>query len=791
MRYLKYTNNSSVLKPMYQLSRWVVFIAMFYCMPELIIAQQGTEIPLGTWRDHLPMANGIALAQSEQKVFSASPNGLLIYNRDDNTVEKLSRSNGLSDIGISWLDYHKATNTLIISYANGNIDFLQDNRVTNFSDIKRAGSILGSKSIYRVRIDGNTAYFCCNFGIVTVDLIKREVRSTILPSLTKPETFDIAFSEDSLYIATAAGVFKANKEDKTLPYYIAWTPVSAFGTSKYYHIALFEESIFAVAYNAGDASENLLRLNKNATLTQGISAGYDYADLRVSGGRLFIASNDGLRTYKSTAEGGGEENLFSYSADLKHPEINAAFRDDTDPNIFWIADKNYCLIKSYGLYDFQPFMIEGPYSSNVFAMTSNLRNIWVAPGSYDGAYSPTYKVDGVLMYNKGNWERYELKFPEYIRDIVSIAVDPTQAGHIFACSWGNGVAELKNGAVVNNYTETNSTLQGYIGIQKDLRISGAAFDKKANLWVANSGVTKPISLRNASGEWRSFGFSSDINNSQTGPVMVDSSGQKWVILQEKGLLVFRTDEDNNLAGYKRLTSATGQGGLSTDFVLSMATDRDGLIWVGTSKGVSVFYSPDFILETGADNWDSQRITVSQGGFNQYLLDAEEVSAICVDGANRKWLGTKKAGLFLVSPDGTSQLAHFNVENSPILSNTINSLSIDGETGELFIGTDRGICSYRTDATTGATGFGKVYAFPNPVRPDYHGVITINGMVTDADVKITDVSGNLVYQTVANGGTATWNGLLYSGKRAATGVYLVFCTNADGSQTKVTKILFVN
>jgi ligand-binding sensor domain-containing protein len=216
-----------------------------------------------------------------------------------------------------------------------------------------------------------------------------------------------------------------------------------------------------------------------------------------------------------------------------------------------------------------------------------------------------------------------------------------------------------------------------------------------------------------------------------------------------------------------------------------------LVWVGTTKGVSVFYSPDFILEDGAEGWDAQRIIVSQGGFNQYLLDAEEVSAICVDGANRKWLGTRKAGVFLVSPDGTQQIANFNTTNSPILSNTINSLCINGETGELFIGTDQGICSYRTDATAGGAVFGKVYAFPNPVRPDYRGTITISGLVTDADVKITDVSGNLVYQTVANGGSATWNGLLYSGERAATGVYLVFCTNADGSQTKVTKILFVN
>jgi ligand-binding sensor domain-containing protein len=213
--------------------------------------------------------------------------------------------------------------------------------------------------------------------------------------------------------------------------------------------------------------------------------------------------------------------------------------------------------------------------------------------------------------------------------------------------------------------------------------------------------------------------------------------------------------------------------------------------VGTSKGICVFYTPEAIFENGTSNWDAQTIIIDQDGFNQYLLKEEEVTAIAVDGANRKWIGTRKAGIFVVSEDGTQQIAQYTFENSPLLSNTINSLTIDGVSGELFIGTDVGICSFRTDATTGTETFGHVYAFPNPVEHDYTGTIAVSGLVRDADVKITDVSGNLVYSTVAKGGTAVWNGNLFSGQRAATGVYIVFCTNADGSQTQVTKILFIN
>jgi hypothetical protein len=163
----------------------------------------------------------------------------------------------------------------------------------------------------------------------------------------------------------------------------------------------------------------------------------------------------------------------------------------------------------------------------------------------------------------------------------------------------------------------------------------------------------------------------------------------------------------------------------------------------------------------------------------------------VDGSNRKWIGTEKGGVFLISADGSQQIQNFNIDNSPLLSNTIFSIAINSESGEVFIATDEGLVSYRGDATDGTDVYGKVYAFPNPVRPNYTGPIAIKGLLRDADVKITDIAGRIVYQTKANGGTAVWNGNDFNGERARTGVYLVFSTNSDGTQTNVTKIMLVN
>jgi hypothetical protein len=191
------------------------------------------------------------------------------------------------------------------------------------------------------------------------------------------------------------------------------------------------------------------------------------------------------------------------------------------------------------------------------------------------------------------------------------------------------------------------------------------------------------------------------------------------------------------------------------------------------------------------NFDAQKPGIVEGGFFYPLLENEKITCMVVDGSNRKWIGTEKGGVFLISADGSQQIQNFNIDNSPLLSNTIFSIAINSESGEVFIATDEGLVSYRGDATDGTDVYGKVYAFPNPVRPNYTGPIAIKGLLRDADVKITDIAGRIVYQTKANGGTAVWNGNDFNGERARTGVYLVFSTNSDGTQTNVTKIMLVN
>lgn len=223
---------------------------------------------------------------------------------------------------------------------------------------------------------------------------------------------------------------------------------------------------------------------------------------------------------------------------------------------------------------------------------------------------------------------------------------------------------------------------------------------------------------------------------------------------------------------------------------SIAQDKNGVIWIGTTRGVFLINDPAKLFE---NNFRVYRIKIPRNdgtGLADYLLDTEEIKAIAIDGANRKWIGTASSGIYLVSEDGQETIHHFTTENSPLLSNAIQSIAINEKTGEVFIGTGNGLISYQSDAIEGGTTFENVRAYPNPVRPEYIGPITITGLVENTQIRITDVNGNIIYETLSNGGVATWNGCNQSGSRVATGVYFAHCVSANGKQKHITKILIV-
>ena len=255
-----------------------------------------------------------------------------------------------------------------------------------------------------------------------------------------------------------------------------------------------------------------------------------------------------------------------------------------------------------------------------------------------------------------------------------------------------------------------------------------------------------------------------------------------------------TLEDSSDDKHKFIKNFTNQDGtiLSHNGIYCITEDKNGAIWIGTGQGPIILNNPSNFFE---DDFYCTQIKVPRDdGTNlaDFLLANDKINAIAVDGGNRKWIGTEMNGIYLLSPDGLETIHHFTAENSPLLSNNIQSIAIHPHTGEVFIGTSKGLVSYQSDATEPEDNFveDNVYAYPNPVKPDYTGVITITGLVQDTDIKITNVSGKLIHEGTSVGGQFTWDGKNQQGKRVPSGVYFVLAANAEGKEGIATKILFI-
>lgn len=750
------------------------------------------EIAIGEWRDHLPYSNCIAVAEAENLIYCATLYNLFYLDKSDNSVTRITKISGLSDIGIRTIDYNTATKTLIVAYTNTNIDLIQDQQIINISDIKRK-SILGNKTINKILFIDEYAYLACGFGIVVLDLKREEIKDTyyIGPDGSQIDVLDLAFDGQIIYAATENGIFSAPINSSNLANFESWSKNHSlpYPDAKYNIIEVLKGKII-VNYSTSDYnSDTVFVYNAGSWMHLDKTYTGRKSDISIFEEKVVITSVGDIRIYDSTLT--SFELIYTYSPGLPAPQHAIIDKDD----IVWIADKNEGLVKNWKIWISTKIKLNGPDTKNSFTMSLEGNKLWVATGGKDMSWNNLWRIDGVFAFEDEQWTTHNLEntpLLDPVRDFMSVAVNPYNPSQVFVGSWGNGLMEFNNGVLTQFYNDSNSSLHSANNWPGWVGIAGISFDEYGNLWVTNSGTSNALSAK-INGQWQSFDLSPVITDDAVGNLLIDSYNQKWIIMPRgQGIVVFNDNNtwNNPADDHKiRLSTAIGNGAMPSNDVVCMAEDKDGEIWIGTDKGIAVFYSPENIF-SGFD-FDSQQILVEQDGIVNYLLESETVTAIAVDGSNKKWIGTQRGGVFLMSDDGTTQIHHFTEENSPLFSNTIICIEINDETGEVFFGTNNGIISYKGKATEGDEKHNNVYAYPNPVKENYHGYIAIKGLVQNADVKITDISGTLIYKTIAEGGQAVWNGKNFNGERAQSGVYLVFSSNSDGSETLVTKILFIN
>lgn len=450
----------------------------------------------------------------------------------------------------------------------------------------------------------------------------------------------------------------------------------------------------------------------------------------------------------------------------------------------------------------------GPKYNYFYEMKVRDGRLFTTGGHYS-VLIDLFRPGTVQMLENGEWTIYEDRIDTITghayNDITCIDIDPDDIDHVFAGS-RTGLYEFQNGRLVRYYNSTNSPLRpatthGSNILLDDnyLLINGIKFDRDGNLWIFN-GEAKDANrfvikkgTSTVQSKYTALLNGTDYSFDLMRNCINDSRGLIWLVndnFRKPALICMQPEND----AVKVYTSFINQDGKKYEpkGVHCVAEDRNGDIWVGTTAGLFVVRAS----EIGQDNVVFEQVKVPRNdGTNlaDYLMTGVDISSIAIDGAGRKWIGTPDNGVYTISADNMEQENHFTKLNSNLLSNYVNDIAIDEKTGEVFISTDEGLCSYMSDATAPVETMDKdnVHAYPNPVTPEYNGLITIVGLTFDADVKIVTANGYVVASGRSNGGTFTWNGRDREGNRVASGVYNVITATTDGGKGTVCKIAIVN
>jgi hypothetical protein len=726
---------------------------------------------IGEWRSHLSYKNGIQVEEVGDRIFCVTSNGLFYVNKEDKSMRLLSKINGFSDIDVASIRYSKDFDMLFIAYKNTMIDIVESKRISKFTDIFRK-YIPGKKTINSICFHGNYAYISCSFGIVVYDMKRREVRETysnIGDDGKVLEIHAVTIRGDSLFAASNEAVLGADMNNPNLLDYRSWKILFNQACDR---IQSFQDDIFAIS-GASLYRYDGQHWNTFDTISSACT------NLELSNDQLILTYQDQVHIMDA-----------DYNKRIKHI-LNSNSNLIDKEGILWHAVPIYTLLSdNSGSIDF--YVPNGPASNNTWKLEIFKDYIYVAPGGISFAWGSLFNNDGFFRYDNRFWTNYNASsHPAFqqVRDVIAVKADPV-TGKLYLGTFGFGLVEFYNNDIQVLYDQRNSSLSYDANTQDTARISiyDIAFDAENNMWVTNWGAVEPLSRMYASDkQWESFSLGSS-GNRNVGKIVIDESSQKWITLpRDGGLIVF--DEKRPLNDrYRKLEKGEGKGNLPDNNVYAIARDLDGNIWIGTGEGVAVFYNARNVFE--GDDFDARQIYIEDEVMGAgYLLAAEVIQCIEVDGANRKWIGTRN-GAWYVSADGTEILLHFNKDNSPLPSDFVRDIIVHPDNGEVFFATDKGLVSYRGTAIEGSDTHSDVYAFPNPVKPDYTGPVAIKGLVRDAEVKITDVAGNLVFEKKAEGGQMVWDTRNFSGKSVKSGVYIIYSSDKDGTETHVCKLLIV-
>lgn len=751
------------------------------------------QLAIGEWDSHLAQVDGKWVTQSTDEIIYSNGAALIYIDKQDLSPRFVDKVSGLSDVSISRLAYDKINDQLIVAYSNSNLDIIQGSTVNNLPYIKENTNIIGDRQINDIYIDSNGkyAYLSTAFGIIQLNLLNLEFASTIFTNL---KVNSMAEANGKLYAATEDGLYVVdNSADINIADFGQWKLLGeAEGLPQLYEA----QQVIAYKGQAYMATNSTLYKSDNGAFQalHSINANADEIRFLSAEASKLVVGVRGVTNNNSRVLLFDENDDYIVGGASCINRVRYGIEDEQGR--MWYAD-DWRAIRHTDSYSSGCHKVEynSPRNDELSDIKTKNGEVFVASGGATDSYTYKFTRNGVYRYKDSDWINYNENTVSELSGLNNhfrVLPDPNEDKFYIGLYYDGLVIMDEANDAITIYNKDNSLLQGAEGDELRTRISGLALDDQGNLWMSNHSAPKPLVVLTAEGNWHSFALPTD---NQVSNIIIDQQGYKWMVLTGFGGGIVVYDDGGTIADptddRSRYISPSNSE-LPTSVVRTLKMDLDGNVWAGTAEGAVVFECGSSVFDQEVCRGSHRKVTVD--GIVAFLLETEDVFAIEVDGANRKWFGSQN-GIFVQSPDGEEQIARITSENSPLFDDQIIDMAYDPSTGLMWIGSFKGLQSVKTE-TLGASKKShgsQVYAYPNPVRPEYEGPIAIKGLIADANVKITDINGRLVYETTALGGQAIWDGKDYNGRKADTGVYLVFSSGGPAfgdPDSYVTKIMVV-
>ena len=736
------------------------------------------------WKGYFSYNKIKDVSEATSKIYAAAENALFTKNLNTNEIKTINTIDGLSGQTISAIYHSDTFNKTMVGYEDGLLIVINDvdGSMLNVVDIINKSIPSNIKRVNHFMEYNGIVYISCDFGIVQYKLATLEFGDTyfIGPNGQEIKVYQTTIFNNEIYAVTQYnGIRKAAVTNPNLNDFSQWL---VFDSGYWNGLVTFNNQLIGMNTN------NIVYKYNGAFFQQIGNLGQLGSDIRATANYLVVTSLNKVLVFNQSLS----QIIAIQSTQITSIPVTFSCATVVNETIFIGTNENGIVSSPISTpTNFEFIMPNGPQLNNMFSINSSSSNLWAVYGGYSGDYNPYTYIGfsptqfGISKYNEANgWLNIPNTNVLDAKALVRIAVNPNDETMVYTASYFSGLLKIENDIPTTLLNSSNSSLEGGIG---NCRINSTTFDKSGNLWMTNSRIKNGLKVLKSDGQWQSYdmeGILDNYSNNDFCKIAIDKSGTKWIASYKNGVVAF--NETNNV--FKKISEGNDLGNLPSTDVRAIAVDNRNQVWIGTTRGLRVL--PSTGSYTSADQMKANAIIILEDGLAQELLYQQFITDIAVNGSNQKWIATADSGVFLFSSNGQETIYHFTKDNSPLPSNVVNDIAINETTGEVFFATERGLVSFKGSATKPAENLDAVYVYPNPVRPNFDGTVKVAGLISKANVKITDIEGNLVYETTSEGGTIEWDTTAFGKYKVASGVYMIFIAAEDASVTAVKKVMII-